>query len=332
MGERAPLGTAHPIRDGTPGNLAAEIPQQASQDVLRFNAELREATRRLPKIYEVGPEVARQAREDGKSVFGPLVYSDRAYLKQVQTPAGGLRFRVIPPAGPPRGVFLHIHGGGWVVGGAHHHDLMLERLADATGLAVVSTYYRLAPEHPYPAGPDDCEAAAVWLHRNAPRVLGAELLAIGGESAGAHLAAVTCLRLRDRHGIAPFQAALLTYGAYDLRGTPSALGAGEDTPILPTSVIRWFTEQFAGARDLTDPDISPLFAELGDLPPALFTVGTVDPLLDDSLFMYGRWGQAGNDAELALWPEGIHAFDYFDNVYGRAARAAMHQFLNTALG
>ena len=113
------------------------------------------------------------------------------------------------------------------MGGAHHHDPMLERLADAAGLVVVSTYYRLAPENPYPAGPDDCEAAAVWLYHNAERVFGAHLLAIGGESAGAHLAAVTCLRLRDRHGISPFRAAVLTYGAYDLRGTPSALGAGE---------------------------------------------------------------------------------------------------------
>ena len=166
---------------------------------------------------------------------------------------GPLRFRVIPPAGPPRGVFLHIHGGGWVLGGAHHHDPMLERLADATRLTVVSTYYRLAPENPYPAGPDDCEAAALWLHENALRGLGAEPVAIGGESAGAHLAAVTCLRLRDRHGLNPFRAALLTYGAYDLRGTPSVRAAGEKTLILTTSVIRWFTEQFAAGHDLTDP-------------------------------------------------------------------------------
>ena len=309
-----------------------EIPAKAPAEVLAFNKALERETAHLPKIHEVGPDVARRAREEGKSVFGSLIYSERAYSKRVEGPSGPLRFRVIPPAGQPRGVFLHIHGGGWVLGGAHHHDPMLERLADATGLIVVSTYYRLAPEHPYPAGPDDCEAAALWLHRNSADRFGTELLAIGGESAGAHLAAVTCLRLRDRHGLSPFRAALLTYGAYDLRGTPSVREAGEETLILTTGVVRWFTEQFAGSRDLSDPDVSPIFADLHGMPPALFTVGTIDPLYDDSTFMFNRWRKAGNRAELEVWPEGIHAFDYFDNDYGRAARDRMHGFLNRTLG
>lgn len=309
-----------------------EIPAQAPAEVVAFNRALELESAHLPKIYEVGPDVARQAREEGKSVFGSLIYSERAYSRRVEGPSGPLRFRVIPPAGQPRGVFLHIHGGGWVLGGAHHHDPMLERLADATGLIVVSTYYRLAPEHPYPAGPDDCEAAALWLHRNSADCFGTELVAIGGESAGAHLAAVTCLRLRDRHGLSPFRAALLTYGAYDLRGTPSVREAGEETLILTTSVVRWFTEQFAGSRDLSDPDLSPIFADLHGMPPALFTVGTIDPLYDDSTFMFNRWRKAGNRADLEVWPEGIHAFDYFDNDYGRAARDRMHGFLNRILG
>ncbi len=317
--------------DRAPSSGGIGIPPQAPSEVLAFNEALGETTRHLPKIYEVGPAVARSAREEGKSLFGPLVYSDRAYEKTVEGPCGPFRFRVIAPIGPPRGVFLHIHGGGWVLGGAHHHDPMLEGLADATGLVVVSTYYRLAPENPYPAAPDDCEAAAVWLHSHAREVFGASLLAIGGESAGAHLAAVTCLRLRDRHGISPFQAALLTYGAYDLRGTPSVLGAGEDTLVLTTTIVQWFIQQFAGQQELTDPDISPIFGDLRELPAALFTVGTIDPLLDDSLFMFSRWVQAGNHAELALWPEGIHAFDYFDNQYGRSARDEMHRFLNRIL-
>ena len=78
-------------------------------------------------------------------------------------------------------------------------DPMLERIADNTGQAVVAVEYRLAPEHPYPAGPDDCEAAAVWLLRNAKEEFGTDILTIGGESAGGHLTAVTILRMRDRH-------------------------------------------------------------------------------------------------------------------------------------
>jgi len=157
-----------------------EVPTEAPAEVLSFNKALERDTLHLPKVYEVGPDAARQAREEGKSVFGPLAFSERAFERRVTGQSGPIRFRVIPPSGRARGVFLHIHGGGWVLGGAHHHDPMLERLADATELTVVSTYYRLAPEHPYPAGPDDCEAAALWLFRTAGEHFGTALVAIGG--------------------------------------------------------------------------------------------------------------------------------------------------------
>ena len=172
-------------------------------------------------------------------------------------------------------------------GGPHHHDPMLESLADSTGLLVVSTAYRFAPEYRYPAAPDDCEAAALWLHHKGLSQFGHELVAIGGESAGAHLAAVTCLRLRDRHGLAPFRAALLTYGCYDLRGTPSVRAFGDRPLILNTSSVRWFVEQFTGNRNLDDPDVSPIRADLEGLPPALFTVGSLDPMLG-RLHVHGR--------------------------------------------
>src|SRR5260370_41071467 len=96
-----------------------------------------------------------------------------------------LPLRVIAPHAPPRGVYLHLHGGGWVLGGADMQDPMLERIADNTGQVVVGVEYRLAPEHPYPAGPDDCEAAAGWLVQNGKREFGTEALTVGGESPGA---------------------------------------------------------------------------------------------------------------------------------------------------
>lgn len=307
-----------------------EIPATAPADVLAFNAMIEETTRDLPRIWDVGPVVARAARDEGTSVFGPLELSDRARRIDIDGPVGALAVRVFEPASP-RGVFLHIHGGGWVLGAANHHDPMLERLADATGLIVASVDYRLAPEHPYPAGPDDCEAAALWLLENGSTELGGALRAIGGESAGAHLSAVTMLRLRDRHGLTPFRAALLTYGCFDLRGTPSLAAFGDRPLILNTPVTRWFVEQFVGGEDLEHPDVSPLFADLTGLPPALFTVGDTDPLLDDSLFMAARWRAAGSDASLEVWPGGIHAFDSFETEHGLAARAHMANFLNLVL-
>ena len=82
---------------------------------------------------------------------------------EIDGPRGVVPLRIIAPEGEPSGTFLHLHGGGWTLGESDGQDLRLQRLARETGLTVVSVDYRLAPENPYPAGPDDCEAAALWL-------------------------------------------------------------------------------------------------------------------------------------------------------------------------
>jgi acetyl esterase len=193
---------------------------------------------------------------------------------------------------------------------------------------VVSVEYRLAPEHPYPAGPNDCETAALWLARNARAEFGSDLLAIGGESAGGHLSAVTLLRMRDRHGFTGFRAANLVYGAYDMSMTPSQRLFGNQRLVLRTIDIVQFVNAFLPAAiDRRDPDISPLYARLHDLPPALFSVGTADALLDDTLFMYARWLAAGNAAELAIYPGGAHGFTLFPNALAEQAAARMDAFL-----
>lgn len=224
--------------------------------------------------------------------------SPMARERTIPGPAGTVRLREFVP-GKVRGVFLYIHGGGWWLGGRHHQDQRLEQIARGCEVAVVSVGYRLAPEHPYPAGPDDCEAAALWVASQAKAEYGVAKLVIGGSSAGAHLAAVSLLRLRDRHGVTPYSGASLQFGVYDLRLTPSA--------------AKW---SLSGAVDMfapdkekrRDPDVSPLFAELSRMPPALFTVGTIDPLLDDTMFMHARWIAAGNRADLGVYPGGPHGF------------------------
>lgn len=309
----------------------SDIPARAPAAVLAFNKEMEETCRELEAIWETGVAEARLAREEGRSLLGPLTLSERASEITADAPGGPVRLRVIPPRGETRGVFLHIHGGGWALGGPHHQDPLLENLADAAGLTVASVHYRLAPEHPYPAGPDDCERAALWLAEAAPRRLGGELAAIGGESAGAHLSAVTCLRLRDRHNLTPFRAALLTYGVFDLRGTPSMRRFGDRPLILNTPVTQWFIDRFITGDRAGDADASPLLADLSGTPPALFTAGDEDPLLDDTLFMAARWKAAGSEAELDVWPGAVHGFDLLDHPYAAAARSRMHRFLNSAL-
>ena len=161
-----------------------------------------------------------------------------------------------------------------------------------------------------------------------------ERFAIGGESAGGHLSALTLLRLRARGGPA-FAAANLVFGAFDLSLTPSARAWGDRYLVLSTPIIEWFGDQYLpglSAEERRDPSISPLYADLAGLPPALFTVGDQDPLLDDTLFMYARWTQAGNAAALDVINEAIHAFNYFDLAIARASEARQAEFLREALG
>lgn len=222
-----------------------------------------------------------------------------------------------------RGVYLHVHGGGWAIGTAAMMDVSNSDLAKKCRMAVVSVDYRLAPEDPYPAGPDDCEAVARWLVESSESEFGTRVLLIGGESAGGNLAAVTLLRVRDRlRAIERFFGANLVYGAYDLNGTPSTWNASEDSIVLSRKDMEAFGRMYAGddPEVRRRPDISPLYADLSGLPPALFSVGGIDPLLDDSLFMAARWQAAGSRSELAYYPECPHGFDMFPTAAGKLAR------------
>lgn len=298
-----------------------------AEETRALNRTIVELMRDMPDWWDVGAAAYRAARARGEGPFPLSPKSPRARTIEISGPGGAIPLRVIAPP-QPRGVYLHCHGGGWVLGAADQQDPLLELIAERTGLACVSVEYRLAPEHPYPAGPDDCEAAALWLVANARREFGAETFAVGGESAGAHLAAVTLLRLRDKHGVASCRAANLVFGCFDLAMTPSARDFGEERLILRTLDIMKFADAFVpGVADRRIPDISPLYADLRGLCPALFTIGTRDALLDDSLFMHARWIAAGNAGELAVYPGGAHGFIAFPCGIARAALERTLAFL-----
>lgn len=308
-------------------------PAQVAPPTRLLNDKVEQALANIPTILQVPPQLVRDARAAGKSFLGPIVLSPNGREQRIAGPAGPIPLRVFATPNAT-GVLLHLHGGGWAFGAHDQQDGMLDFIAKATGLAVVSVGYRLTPEHPYPAAPDDCEAAALWLIENAQREFGTSRLVIGGESAGAHLSAVTLLRLRDRHRLAPFSAAYLTYGAYDLNLTPSVRNWGERNLVLSSPIARQYVDWFAAPQRRNDPDVSPLLANLAGMPPALFSVGTLDPLLDDTLFMSSRWSAAGNAAELAVYPGGIHAFNFFNmmpNPLGDAANERIVEFLRQQL-
>ena len=302
-----------------------------SAETRLFNAETIAKLSALPDQWSVAPEVSRRNRALGRGPFPLPPENPRAETIEIPGPRGPVPLRILPAKGAPNGIYLHIHGGGWVLGTADQQDDRLTRIAENCGQMVISVEYGLAPEEPYPAGPDDCEAAALWLIENSPR-FGTDRLTIGGESAGAHLAVVTMLRLRDRHGLTPFRGANLTAGCFDLALTPSVRSWGDDKLILNTRDIEMFVAHFLcrGGAEVTDPDISPMNADLSGLPPALFSVGTLDLLLDDTLFMAQRWAAAGNPTKISIAPGGCHVFQAFPLEITEKSLAEIDTFLTTA--
>ncbi len=309
-------------------------PEAISAETLAANEAFRKVMAGAPDWWAIGAPAYRAAIASGQGPIPLAPKSERARTIQIEGKGGHkISLRVIAPErGAATGIYMHIHGGGFVFGSSETADPMLERVVQNTGMAAASVEYRLAPENPYPAGWDDCESAALRLVKNGKSEFGTGALTIGGESAGATLTAATLLRMRDRHGYTGFRAANLSYGNFDTSMTPSQAMTPERGLLVGRLNIRKFTEAYLPKGvDPRDPDVSPLWARLEKMPPAIFTVGTLDPLLDDSLFMYSRWIAAGNEAELALSPGAPHAFNLAPMPLAAPANARIDAFLKGAI-
>jgi acetyl esterase/lipase len=306
--------------------------EAVSDETRQFNSALQETLRTMPTVSSQTPDDVRAARRAGQGPWGPVVHSDHARTITIDGPGGGLDLRIVE-VGEPKGVYLHIHGGGWVLGAADLSDVGNEAMARNADVVVVSVDYRLAPEHPYPAAIEDCTAAASWLIDHCANEFRTEKLTIGGESAGANLVAATLLRTRDDVGYTGWQGANLVYGVYLPPGTPSVEAWSKEGLILDPDTMSWFIDHYVSGPEieLLHPALSPLHGDLADMPPALFTIGTWDPLVDDTLFMASRWAAAGNETELAVYPGGIHAFDAFPTSIALEARDRMHRFIRSAV-
>lgn len=296
-----------------------------------FNERVREATSKAPKWYEIGAPEARRLRHEGKGALpGPVLLPSAEAMEVPSRDAGRMiPCRVFKPRkhapGSPRAMFMHIHGGGWVFGDEMGQDTMLQGMADKHGIICLSVGYRLAPEHPFPAGPQDCFDVAEWLVDNAEAQFGAPFSFIGGESAGAHLSVLTILQMLRYEKLAHIRdfrlrGALLHFGCYTLAFSPSAYAVGTrpDVAVLNMESMEHFREAFLPGfteDTLRDPNVSPLYANIDDLrgrlPPALFTCGTMDCLMDDTLLMSARWVAAGAEARLEIVPGAVHGYIAF---------------------
>jgi len=198
--------------------------------------------------------------------------------------ADGVPCRLYVPA-PGAPVLFYLHGGGWAMGSVETVDRMCRRIADRSGCAVLSVDYRLAPEHPYPAALDDAETALAWLRGAAPGV-DATRVAVGGDSAGAHLAAVLARRQRDTG--TPFAYQVLLYPVIDPAMSSESYTQLSEYGLESTAMALFWAMFLGGGGDQESPDVAPLAADLTGLPPALILTAEYDVLRDEG----ERYGDA----------------------------------------
>jgi acetyl esterase len=234
-------------------------------------------------------------------------------LITISTPRGDIAVRLYWPSGAsptPRPLLVWLHGGGWVIGDLQSADPTARDLAVQTGAIVASVDYPLAPESPFPAAPEACYAAASWLAGHAGD-LGADpgRVAIGGDSAGGNLAAVTALLARDRGG-PTFKLQLLVYPVTDcLMSYPSVKENGEGY-LLTASAMHWFIDHYlASGTDPRDPAASPIYAgDLKSLPPALVITAEFDPLRDEGEAYAAQLDRTGVPVTSSRYDGMIHGF------------------------
>jgi acetyl esterase len=215
---------------------------------------------------------------------------------------------------------LYLHGGGWWQGNPDLSDPESRRTAAAAGCAVVSVDYRLAPEHPFPTPLEDSYAALLWMAANADRLgVDPQRIAIAGGSAGANLAAAVALLARDRSG-ARLVAQVLVVPATDLTwGQQSVIEFGEGYG-LDKLQLDYCAKAYVGENgDPRNPLISPLFADLHSLPPALIITAEYDPIKDQGDHYAERLREAGVAAELICLPGMLHGSFALDKIVPDAA-------------
>ncbi|MFP6640545.1 MAG: alpha/beta hydrolase, partial [Myxococcota bacterium] len=226
-------------------------------------------------------------------------------------PNGEIPIRIYTPEGSgPHPVLVYFHGGGWVIGDLDTHDGTCRDLARGASALVVSVDYRLAPEHPFPAAPDDCYAATVWTAENATEMGGDPTrMAVGGDSAGGNLAAVTSL-MAQQQGHPSLCHQLLIYPVTDHGFDTPSYSENAEGYFLTRDFMKWFWDQYLpNAAAGQNPLASPLRAtDLAGLPSATVMTAEFDPLRDEGESYAQRLQEAGVETQLIRYDGLFHGF------------------------
>ncbi|MEE4195502.1 MAG: alpha/beta hydrolase [Anaerolineae bacterium] len=235
---------------------------------------------------------------------GPVAQIPNVWNSSIPNLAGEIPIRCYMPAGEgPFPIFVYYHGGGWVLGNLNLADNFARSLCYYGKMSVISVDYRLAPEHPFPAGFDDAYHAYLWAGdpQNAKEFRGdLTKLIVGGDSAGGNLAAAVSLKAREESGPRIAQQVLI-YPATNLAEMETdSYQLNQNDPLLPSENINWFLEQYlSDEHQKFDPFVSPALAEShAGLPPATVLVAEYDPLCDDGEEYANLLSEAGVDVEL----------------------------------
>jgi acetyl esterase len=244
---------------------------------------------------------ARRVADDGMSMLFAFGGADHDPVGEehdhaVEVDGGTITVRVYsPPDRRPAPCHLYIHGGGFWMGTLDHTDGICRAIVSDVDCVVASVDYRLAPEHPFPTGLEDCYRALLWLTENAPGLgIDPERISIGGGSAGGNLATVVALLARDRNG-PKLVAQVLEVPSVDLTMShPSVDECGEGLLLTRDAIAQFVSYYLPEGTDATNPHASPLLADdLTGLPPALVLTAEFDPLHDEGEAYARRLVEAG---------------------------------------
>jgi len=270
---------------------------------------------------------------------GPRPSAEKAEDRLIPGPNGAVPVRMYTPSGKgPFPLFIYIHGGGWTIGSIEEYDTTCRLLASETGAKVISVEYRLAPEHPFPAGLEDCYAAAEWIFEHAAELNGDPTnLTIGGDNAGGNLSAAVALMARDRNKSFISRQVLMypatdyyhyrVYSEYD-----SIIENGDGYVLTNVDMSYFWTLYLGDEMHAANSYASPIRArDFNNLPPTLLITAEYDPLRDEGELYGVKLRQAGTHVQAKRFDGMIHGFVslFPDQKEGREALELIRDFVNT---